>query len=173
MGAVHLLDDARIPLPDAPAVIHAAPYAQAIYVQLATMFGQDITPLLAFAVDITPIAKERPRLGARGRTFTPERTRTAEEHLAWAFKLAMQGSGIARPTQPIVGNLGMVAVFYRPDRRRIDGDNMIKLVCDAGNLARVWGDDSQITTKLARVELDKARPRTEIAIGPMASTLTR
>jgi Holliday junction resolvase RusA-like endonuclease len=127
-------------------------------------------PELLFSFDVVPIAKERPRTyhGRRGvRTVTPERTKTAEEHLAWRFRLAMQGR------QPFAGNLGMVCVFYRPDRRRIDGDNMLKLVCDAGNLARAWGDDSQITTKLARVELDKARPRTEIAIGPMASTLTR
>ena len=148
-------------------MIHAAPYAQAIYVQLATMFEQPTTPLLAFAVDLVPIAKERPRLGARGRTYTPERTRDAEEHLAWAFKLATNG----RPA--LAGNLGMVAVFFRPDKRRIDGDNMLKLVCDAGNLARAWGDDSQVTTKLARIELDKTHPRTEIAIGPMTSTLTR
>lgn len=148
-------------------MISHAPYAVAIFEQLATMFGQPTQPVLVFTLDETPIAKERPRLGARGRTFTPERTRNAEEHLAWAFKLALNG----RPQ--LVGNLGMVAVFVRPDKRRIDGDNMIKLVCDAGNLARAWGDDSQITTKLARIELDKERPRIELAIGPMASTLER
>lgn len=126
-------------------------------------------PDVSFTFDVVPIAKERPRTfhGRRGvRTVTPERTKAAEEHLAWRFRLAMQGC-------TLIGNLGMVCVFYRPDRRRIDGDNMLKLVCDAGNLARAWGDDCQITTKLARIELDKARPRTEIAIGPMASTLTR
>ena len=148
-------------------MIAAAPYAQAIYVQLATMFGADVMPLVAFAHDGVPIAKERPRLGAGGRTHTPERTAAAEEHLAWAFKLAWRGGA------PLLGNLAMVCVFYRPDRRRIDADNMLKLVCDAGNIAKVWSDDSQITTKFARVELDKARPRTEIAIGSLASTLTR
>lgn len=123
-------------------------------------------PAVSFTFDVVPIAKERPRLGARGRTFTPERTRAAEEGLAWRFKLAMRGAILE-------GNLAIVCVFFRPDRRRIDGDNMLKLVCDAGNIARAWGDDSQCTTKLVRVELDKDRPRTEIAIGPMASTLTR
>lgn len=151
-------------------MIHAAPFAQAIYVQLATMFAQDVTPLIAFAHDAVPIAKERPRVvhSARGtRTHTPERTAAAEEHLAWAFKLATQGRA------PLLGNLGMVCVFYRPDRRRIDADNMLKLVCDAGNIARVWGDDAQVTTKLARVELDKDHPRTEVVIGRMASSLLR
>lgn len=127
-------------------------------------------PVVSFVFDVAPIAKERPRTfhSVRGsRTVTPERTKNAEEQLAWRFRLAMQGR------EPFAGNLGMVCVFYRPDRRRIDGDNMLKLVCDAGNLARAWGDDCQITTKLARIELDKSRPRTEIAIGPMASTLLR
>jgi Holliday junction resolvase RusA-like endonuclease len=151
-------------------MIHAAPYAQAIYRQLAVMFGAPLyaaDAVMTFAVDLVPVAKERPRLGARGRTFTPERTRNAEQHLAWAFKLAR------RDGAPLVGNLAMVAVFFRPDKRRIDGDNMLKLVCDAGNMSGVWGDDSQVTTKLARIELDKAHPRTEIAIGPLASSLTR
>lgn len=124
-------------------------------------------PVLWFTADLVPIAKERPRTGRGGRTYTPEKTRAAEEHLAWAFKLALKAR------LPLVGNLGMAVVFYRPNRQRIDGDNMLKLVCDAGNLAGAWVDDSQVTTKLARIELDKAHPRTEIAIGPLASSLTR
>lgn len=124
-------------------------------------------PVLCFSFDVVPISKGRPRLGARGHVITDERTRAAEEHLGWRFKLAMQGR------EQFLGNLAIACVFYRPDRRVIDGDNMIKLVCDAGNNARVWKDDCQLTTKLVRIELDKARPRTEIAIGPLASTLTR
>lgn len=126
----------------------------------------DEPPLISFTFEVAPIAKQRARAGARGKHYTPERTRAAEEHLSWRFKLALKG-------QVLEGNLGLVCVFYRPDRRRIDGDNMLKLVCDAGNLARAWGDDCQITTKLARIELDKERPRTEIAIGPMTSSLQR
>lgn len=130
----------------------------------------DVPPLLSFSFDVVPIAKERARTyqGRRGtRTVTPERTKAAEEHLSWRFKLARRGA------EPLAGNLGIVCVFYRPDRRRIDGDNMLKLVCDAGNKSGIWGDDCQLTTKLVRIELDTARPRTEIAIGPMSSTLAR
>lgn len=117
-----------------------------------------------------PIAKERPRVyhGRRGtRTVTPERTKAAEDYLAMRLRLAMNGRA------PFEGNLALVCIFYRPDRRRIDGDNMLKLVCDAGNLAPIWLDDSQCTTKLARIELDKDNPRTEIALGPFASSLER
>lgn len=130
-------------------------------------FGAFAEPTIEFAFEVVPISKARPRLGARGHVITPERTRAAEEHLGWRFKLAMQGR------EQMLGNLAIVCVFYRPDRRVIDGDNMIKLVCDAGNNARVWKDDCQLTTKLVRIELDKARPRTEIAIGPLASSLQR
>jgi Holliday junction resolvase RusA-like endonuclease len=129
----------------------------------------DGDPVASFTFEVTPIAKERPRVvhGRRGvRAHTPERTKVAEEHLAWRFKLALRGAYLT-------GNLAMVCVFYRPDRRRIDGDNMLKLVADAGNKAGIWGDDCQVTTKLARIELDVDRPRTEIAIGPLASTLVR
>ncbi len=124
-------------------------------------------PALEFTFDSVPISKARPRLGARGHVITPERTRAAEEHLGWRWKLALKNR------EPFVGNLAIVCVFYRPDRRVIDGDNMLKLVCDAGNNARAWGDDCQFTTKFVRIELDRERPRTEIAIGPLASTLTR
>lgn len=124
-------------------------------------------PTLQLSYGGAPVAKERPRIGARGRAYTPSKTRTAEEWLSWHFRARM------RNREPLAGNLAIVCVFYRPNRQRIDGDNMLKLVCDAGNLARVWGDDSQLTTKLVRIELDKERPRTEIAIGPLASTLTR
>lgn len=124
-------------------------------------------PELSFTFDAVPIAKQRPRLGARGHVITPERTRAAEEHLGWRWRLAM------RNREPFAGNLCIVCVFYRPDRRVIDGDNMLKLVCDAGNNARAWVDDCQLTTKFVRIELDRERPRTEIAIGPLETTLTR
>ncbi len=123
------------------------------------------SPAVTFEHPGVPISKGRPRTG-KGQTFTPKRTRDAESSLAWSWKIALRGRKLA-------GNLGIVCIFYRPDRRVVDGDNLLKLVCDAGNLAGAWADDCQITTKLVRVELDAKRPRTEIAVGHMPSSLAR
>lgn len=124
---------------------------------------------LAFVFDVPPQSKARARTvqTRRGpRTFTPIATRTAEEHMAWAWKLHRRG-------RVFDGNLAVACVFYMPTRRRVDGDNMIKLVLDAGTKAGVWHDDSQVTTKLLRVELDRDYPRTEVALCRSISTLAR
>ncbi len=134
--------------------------------------GRDPAWSLAFVHTAIPASKARPRFvvpnGARGnaRTYTPATTRAAEEHLAWMWRTHLQG-------KTHDGGLAIACVFYRPNRQRIDADNMTKLVLDAGTKARAWHDDSQIVTIVARIELDAANPRTEIALMPSTSTLGR
>lgn len=126
-------------------------------------------PAISFTMDVSPISKARARVvqTRRGtRSFTPLATRSAEEHLSWMWRLALKG-------RKYTGNLAIACVFYRPDRRRIDGDNMIKLVLDAGTKAGAWHDDCQLTTQLIRIELDADHPRTEVALCASASTLGR
>lgn len=123
----------------------------------------------SFRHDGAPKSKARARVVVRrGKTmsYTPEGTRVAEDALAWRWKAAMQGKTIDGPC-------AVVCVFFRPNRQRIDADNMTKLVLDAGTKARVWHDDSQVVMIVARVEYDQRHPRTEIAIADAASTLDR
>ena len=100
-----------------------------------------------------PVAKGRPRTG-NGRTYTPPKTRQAEELVAQYGRIAMAG----RP--PIDGPLQIDIVFYFPIPKRTkksdipffvgapkigvpDVDNLCKTCFDALN-GIVYRDDNQI-----------------------------
>lgn len=100
------------------------------------------------------------------RIFTSVESEAAKKLVADAFITINP-----RPVSPT--NLALVCIFYRPDRRVMDLDNLEKLVMDAGTRARVWFDDCQITAKIAAIELDPDRPRTVIGIAVTRSTLDR
>lgn len=123
--------------------------------------------VVAFVHPGDPASKARPRFSFRTkRTYTPARTVRAEDALADAFREAFVD-------EPLVGNVAIAAVFYRPNHQRIDADNLMKLVLDAATKAEVWLDDSQVTAQASVVEFDAAEPRTVIAVGPTVSTLIR
>lgn len=119
-----------------------------------------------FVVEGAPQAKERPRLGAGGHVYTPGSTRAAEAALALWWRAAARGRVLG-------GNVALAAVFYVPDERSTDCDNMLKLLLDAGNRAEAFADDSHVTVHAAGLELDRARPRTVVAYCPTVSTLVR
>lgn len=107
------------------------------------------------------------RAGSAGaQRYTPPRLRAAKtaatRHLV---KLA--------PAGPLDGNLALVALFFRDTRRRVDVDNLLKLVLDAGTDAGLWHDDSQITATAATISLDRLMPRTFVTLASCASTLDR
>lgn len=52
-----------------------------------------------------------------------------------------QFPALSRPTSR---NLAVVVNAFPPDRRRRDGDNVVKAVFDAITHAGVWADDSQV-----------------------------
>lgn len=101
-----------------------------------------------FVVDTKPTVKGRPRLGRRGRVFTPAKTLEAEAIIADHYK-RMNGPYYEVPVQ-------LDAVF-RPDRieatitpmpehtskLRGDTDNYLKLLCDALN-GVAFPDDRQV-----------------------------
>lgn len=110
-----------------------------------------------------PASKSRPRF-SQGRTYKSDADTAAEQATAWQLRRVFR--------QPWTGNLALGCVFFRPDRQRIDTDNMLKHVCDAGN-GIAWGDDAQITATYAMVELDAAAPRTLLVITRHVSSLDR
>lgn len=111
-----------------------------------------------------PASKARPRFGKGGRTYTPTESRRAEARTAaWLRQMF---------DEPMTGNVAMACIFFRPNRQRIDVDNMLKHVCDAANTI-IWHDDSQVTSLTGIVELDADRPRTLLAVAPHMSTMTR
>lgn len=110
-----------------------------------------------------PWSKSRPRF-AKGRTYRDRSDVDAETRSATYMKSVIKA--------PMTGNVGLVCVFYRPNRQRIDTDNLIKHVCDSAN-GVLWLDDSQCTAVMGVIELDPDNPRTVIAVGEHVSTLKR
>lgn len=124
--------------------------------------GGDPAEASAMVIPGAPKAKQRPRV-VRTNVYDP--SAPDEKELAKAL-LGFSG-------RPFEGNLAVVAIFYMPDRRRLDADNLAKLVCDAGNRAELWHDDCQVTGLAAVLELDAQNPRTVLLIGAHTSSLLR
>lgn len=111
-----------------------------------------------------PASKARPRFGRGKRTYIDKESRAAEQRTAQHLRLVFDA--------PLTGNIAIACVFYRPNRQRIDADNMLKHVLDAANTI-CWRDDSQVTAVLGLVEYDPANPRTIVIVGTHESTLDR
>jgi Holliday junction resolvase RusA-like endonuclease len=110
-----------------------------------------------------PASKARARFTRNGHSYTPKATQTAQEALAWRFRAKIK---------PFQSNVAVGCIFFRPNRQRIDADNMLKLVLDAAT-GVVWDDDSQVTAVMAAVEFDPERPRTVVVFAEHESTMLR
>lgn len=117
-------------------------------------------------IDGTPVPKQRARVIGKGRgAFTPKKTKSAEERVAWmlALKANLRGNPIADRA------IGVRLLFACPDRRRRDIDNLVKLIYDAAN-GVIWKDDAQIEEEHAKLIRADPDPRTEVVIydiGPL------
>ncbi len=113
-----------------------------------------------------PISKARPRwVSGRGgrKPYTPQKTVDGEKKIAWAL------TGILKRK----GNVAVSCIFHRSNHQRMDIDNMLKAVLDAGTRAGVWDDDSQVTALIGILEYDPEKPRTIICLGDHRSSLKR
>ena len=103
-----------------------------------------------FTVDGRPQAKQRPRF-ARGHSYTPAKTREAEEEIREAFKLKYPD--FVPLSSPL--SVTMLFQFKIPKKekkhftQRPDVDNLVKTVMDALN-ETAWEDDSQIVQLVAQ-----------------------
>lgn len=120
--------------------------------------------LVVLDVPGAPQAKERPRV-FRGMGVTPRATRQAEARIA--LEVRVQAGRVSYPE----GGVALAAIFCVADRRVRDADNLEKLLLDACSKARLWRDDSQVVAKAVRVELDRERPRTVVAVCRCASSV--
>lgn len=90
-------------------------------------------------IDGEPIPKGRPRFSViRGKvhTYTPEKTRAAEEAMRWHLRSAWTGEPTTKECH--------VQLTFAAKSKRSDIDNFCKLVLDAAN-GIVWTDDRQVT----------------------------
>lgn len=110
-----------------------------------------------------PVPKARART-ANGHTFTPKRTRDAEEALRAQFHEELADGYVPDPT----AFYSVEIRFFMPTFRRSDVDNLCKLPLDAANKI-VWPDDMQVVELHAYVTRGCAEPRTEIVIATVAN----
>lgn len=99
----------------------------------------------SFTVHGEPIPKARPRAKAGQRPFTPKKVVIAERNVLAAFRLAYPDW----ETLPGESRLRLDVVFHRATRRRVDVDNLVKVVTDALN-QHAFVDDEQIEELHAR-----------------------
>lgn len=117
-----------------------------------------------FTIDGEPVSKARARFtnqGSKTRAFTPEKTRNAEEVVAWKFRAAAPGH---KPDSE--STYGVMALFFSGTRQRRDVDNMLKLILDGLNKV-AWDDDAQVVEVSGRKTYEAARPdfaRTEVVV---------
>lgn len=124
-----------------------------------------IPPIIDIAIDGEPVPKGRPRLGARGHTYTPAATLAAERALGW--RVRERYPGLAPTGRPVGLDLTFrTAHDGRARRGRADLDNLIKLVSDALN-GIAWVDDSQVVAIRAAMERGAPDPGTAIRVYPI------
>ena len=134
-----------------------------------------------------PQGKSRPRFSRRGgiiRTYTPEKTAEYEELIraCWfqqsdGWRCASGGVGITvfayfgiPKTATKASKQAMKSGDLRPAKRP-DGDNILKVVCDALN-NRAYEDDKQIVDARV-VKLYSEEPRIEIVLFDIESEKVR
>lgn len=130
---------------------------------LAAALAPGASEVLSLVWGGEPPTKCRPRSG-QGRTYKDRADEEAEKQTGWQIRRLFR--------QPWTGNLAVGLVFFRSTRRRVDEDNMVKHVFDAGN-GIGWVDDHQITAQYGVVELDRQFPRTLLVVTRHVSSLDR
>ena len=101
------------------------------------------------------------RAGRFGKvTFTPTKVREAEKRVGLACSVAM------RDRKPTKAPVSIVMGFYRSTKRRVDIDNLAKMVLDGLN-GIAWVDDAQVWHMTITKMLGCKVPRTTVSISEM------
>lgn len=111
-----------------------------------------------------PRSKARPRFTGSGGVYSDKQQRAHEELLEWHLRFVFK--------EPLQEGVGVGMTFFRSDRHRIDLDNLVKAVLDAAN-GIAFVDDAQVVELAARLDLDKANPRTVLLIEPKSTSMPR
>ena len=114
-----------------------------------------------FAVKGYPVGKGRPKFtvrAGRATAYTPKATQAAEANVAACYRRAAGWHEV----DPLAW-YRVDAVFYLPDRRRSDVDNLIKLLLDGLN-GIAWKDDNQVMMACGRKVLASPEPHTSVRI---------
>jgi Holliday junction resolvase RusA-like endonuclease len=107
-----------------------------------------------FTIPGDPVPKARPRFG-KGRTFTERKTVAAEKRVGLEY-LAAGGRRLTGPVE-------VICSFFRENERRVDVDNLTKLVLDGLN-GIAFEDDSQVVLLVASKVVAPELPQTIVTV---------
>lgn len=109
-------------------------------------------------LDIEPKSQKRARVGRDGKFYHPKESRAYQDEVRrWI------GSQIGDVGPDGGSRFGVRCAFYRPNRQRMDVDNMLKAICDAAT-GSVWDDDSQVVEIFGRLYLASSESYLLLAI---------
>jgi Holliday junction resolvase RusA-like endonuclease len=115
-------------------------------------------PARVLILDLTilgePVPKARVHWKGR-RAYTSTKVLHAEMDIEMQARLKVKN--------PARGAILLDVDFFMGNARKVDWDNLAKLVCDALN-GIAWHDDSQIVLAMAGKHVDRERPRTELRV---------
>ena len=101
-----------------------------------------------------PVPKGRPRSSMSGRTYTPRRTKDADDAIRWE----LQAQWMKPTSEPV-----QVALYFHCKSQTADLDNLVKLVLDAAQ-GFLWENDRQVCRIVAEVERGSSEPETRLAV---------
>ena len=116
--------------------------------------------MIAFRVYGNPVPKQSFRYVKGGGYTSPRVT-------AWQSTVTLSAVQAMRGADPLEGELSVSLVFFLPDKRRRDLDNLSKAVLDAMNRV-VYTDDQQITA-LRIIKLFGADPGVDVEVKGIVS----
>jgi Holliday junction resolvase RusA-like endonuclease len=112
---------------------------------------------VSFTFPGEPVPKGRPRSNRSGHTYTPTRTKQAEDAIRWELKA--QG---AKPTSEPV----FVTVCFDCKSATSDLDNLLKLVLDAAQ-GLLYENDRQVVEIHVYLERGVEKPETRLIVEPL------
>lgn len=112
--------------------------------------------MVSFIVPGRPVPKKRPRLNSTTGHFYTPRDAGYEDSIAWASS----DKGVLK--ENVIVNL----VFYMPDKKPADLDNLVKSALDGIQKGGLVQNDSQVVVISAEIRQDKVAPRTIVSVEP-------
>jgi Holliday junction resolvase RusA-like endonuclease len=113
--------------------------------------------LIKFRVDGVPVPKQSFRYSKTG-GYTDPRVE------AWQWAVTTAAKQSVRMGDLLTCKLGVRMIFYLPDHRRRDLDNLSKAVLDACNMI-IWKDDTQVAyLELVKFVADDKRCGVEVEV---------
>lgn len=117
-------------------------------------------PIRVEWVGVEPMPAPRPRSSSHGSgVYMPTEYTAYRDALAWMMIAARRK---AEHQAIFRAPVGLVVQFARSTRRKVDLDNLLKTVMDAGNGGVLWADDSLIHNLRAMLVLGADLPGTLI-----------